>query len=298
MSDDEDVLYYYFGSLGRAILSLWQAMSGGLDWDSLAGPFFTKISWLTGMAFASYIAFALLALMNVVTGVFVQTALLSAQKEEQNFVTSQIISLFSKSDSDGDARLSWDEVLDSLQDPISQKEWISIGIQEADARYLFKLLDLETSGEVAFEEFMAGCLRLNGSAKALDLLTVMQEARRNDEKLQTKLNGISETFIDVHETVRNTQDDLTKLVEDFSLLVQSLSAMSSSQEISSLSRKVDVEFGAMKVVLSTAMPRVPPAPPLPPLPPCPAPRLAPGVSRSSPSSPGCTPPSSPTAHCS
>merc|ERR1712072_1026881 len=101
MSEEEENLYYYFGGIARAVLSLWQSMSGGLDWDSLAGPFFTKISWTTGFAFASFIAFALLALMNVVTGVFVQTALLSARDEEDNFMAAQIITLFHIADVDG-----------------------------------------------------------------------------------------------------------------------------------------------------------------------------------------------------
>eukprot|EP00415_Alexandrium_ostenfeldii_P004273 UN4273 len=37
--DQKDTdLQYFFGSLGRTILSLFQSMSGGADWDSMAGP--------------------------------------------------------------------------------------------------------------------------------------------------------------------------------------------------------------------------------------------------------------------
>merc|ERR1719230_1924230 len=121
MSEEETSLYYYFGSLTRAVLSLWQSMSGGLDWDSLAGPLFTRISWMSGMAFSCFIAFALLALMNVVTGVFVQTALLSARDEEDSFMTSQIIALFSIADKDHNAFISYDEITESLEDPACSK---------------------------------------------------------------------------------------------------------------------------------------------------------------------------------
>merc|ERR550525_2081062 len=82
----EAALRYYLSSLARTILSLWQAISGGADWDSMAHPLITEVHSLMGVAFAAYIAFALLALLNVVTGVFVQTALQSALEEEDNFM--------------------------------------------------------------------------------------------------------------------------------------------------------------------------------------------------------------------
>jgi len=181
LTSGEVDLENYFGSLGRSILSLWQAMSGGLDWDTLAGPLLDDIGAIQGLLFASYIGFSLLALMNVVTGVFVQTALQSAMKEEDSFMTDQIISLFRLADKDKSSTISWDEVTDSLEDPKTAKEWKNIGVQAESARYLFKLLDLEGNNEVAFDEFLGGCLRLNGQAKSIDLLTVMQENRRREE---------------------------------------------------------------------------------------------------------------------
>merc|ERR1719210_553365 len=84
-----DTLADYFGSLFRTILTLYQAMTGGIDWDGLADPLMAEMGALMGFMFATYIAFALLALMNIVTGVFVQTALQSAQAEEDAFLTDQ-----------------------------------------------------------------------------------------------------------------------------------------------------------------------------------------------------------------
>jgi len=47
-----------------------------------------------------------------------------------------------------------------------------------EAMYLFNLLDINEIGLVLFEEFLSGCLRLHGAAKAVDVLTLMQEARK------------------------------------------------------------------------------------------------------------------------
>jgi len=223
-------------------------MSGGMDWDALAGPLFKEISFMTGFAFASFIAFALLALMNVVTGVFVQTALLSAREEEDAFMTSQIIALFNVADKDGSATISWEEIVESLDDPQTAKEWKSIGVQAEDARYLFKMLDLDGTGEVAFEEFMGGALRLSGGAKAIDLLTVMQEQRKNQEKEFITFQLIIDAIIDVHETVRANQEDMLGLVSNCSFLVEGMAI--SRDEMTNLSYMLGAQFESIKQTLS------------------------------------------------
>merc|ERR1711862_1074713 len=106
-NEDDATMKLYFGSMGRSILSLWQAISGGKDWDDFAWPLYAQIGFGTGLMFTGFIAFAILALLNVVTGVFVQTALLSAKDEEDSFMTNQVIELFNIADTDGNRCLSW-----------------------------------------------------------------------------------------------------------------------------------------------------------------------------------------------
>merc|ERR1711957_469456 len=143
-------------------------MTGGIDWDSVASPLFQQIGLLGGCIFVAYIAFAILALMNVVTGVFVQTALQSAMKEEEAFLTDTVVMLFGMAQENKGNRLDWEDVKLRLANPSTAREWKAIDVEPADAAYLFKLLDFDSTGFVDFEEFLSGCLRLHGSAKALD----------------------------------------------------------------------------------------------------------------------------------
>jgi voltage-gated sodium channel len=183
-SEDAVNLAYFFGGIGRSILSLWQAMSGGMDWDTLAAPLLDELGFLFGFAFVAFIAFAILALLNVVTGVFVQNAMSSARQEEDDFMAEQIIALFQIADKEGGTDISWNDIEASVTDPRTAKEWSAIGVEAEDASYLFNLLDVNQSGEISFEEFMGGALRLNGPAKAIDLLTVMVENRRMEDKVE------------------------------------------------------------------------------------------------------------------
>jgi voltage-gated sodium channel len=173
------VLMEYFGSLPRTILTLYQAMSGGFDWDTLADPLTKETGWWVGLAFTSYIAFALLAIMNVVTGVFVQTALQSAKEEEDAFIAEQIVTLFRSGGGDGGAHyITSDEIYEATTNPKTANEWKAINVTPSEAMYLFNLLDIDGLGQVLFEEFLSGCLRLHGGAKAVDVLTLMQELRK------------------------------------------------------------------------------------------------------------------------
>jgi hypothetical protein len=168
----------HFGSLARAILSLYQSMSGGLDWDVLAAPLLNRTGFLPGFLFVSFIAFALLAMLNVVTGVFVQTALQSARLEEDSFISEQIVTLFNNAGLNEDSAISLTEVLQAFEDPEAASELRAIGVGEKDANFLFHLLLSEDQLKISFDEFLAGCLRLHGGSKSIDMLALLQGQKR------------------------------------------------------------------------------------------------------------------------
>ena len=58
----------YYGSLPEALVSLFQGITGGIDWNDLLEPLEEQISPWLAVVFVLYIAFAVLAMMNVVTG--------------------------------------------------------------------------------------------------------------------------------------------------------------------------------------------------------------------------------------
>jgi Ca2+-binding EF-hand superfamily protein len=208
LSVGEARLRRHFDSLGQTILSLWQSLSGGIDWSEVADPLTSEVGFLLGLGFAAFIAFSLLALMNVVTGVFVQTALHSAEQEEEEFLTSQIIQLFQKCKDNSErtgprghsARsadiwgcITEQELEERLGDPALAKEWSNISVSADEAQYVFALLDVEEKGEVQFEEFLSACLRLKGNAKSLDMLIQLQESRHNAKVIEEFLTRIEDS---------------------------------------------------------------------------------------------------------
>merc|ERR1712190_414354 len=63
----------------------------------------------------------------------------------------------------------------NLEDPNLQMYLKAIDLDQAEAYDLFLLLDSDNSDEVDEDEFVNGCLRLHGLAKAIDLATFMRD---------------------------------------------------------------------------------------------------------------------------
>ena len=51
----------------------------------------------------------------------------------------------------------------------------SMDLDVWDAWSFFKLLDLDSGGAVEIEEFLMGCLRLRGSARAIDIAKLIHD---------------------------------------------------------------------------------------------------------------------------
>merc|ERR1712113_900010 len=86
--------------------------------------------------------------------------------------------MFVDLDGDGSGTVSWDEFQEHLGDPQMLEYLKGIDLDAHEAQQLFHLLDGDCSGEIDAEELVSGCLRLHGSAKALELAAFMHEFRQ------------------------------------------------------------------------------------------------------------------------
>jgi len=165
----------YFGSLGTTAMSLFQTVTGGLEWRHMVTPLMDHISPAIGIVFSMYIIFTALALMNIVTGVFVETALQHGREDKDVCMINHLRDLFGVLDENHSGTITWEELQDNLSDPKLLAFFKDIDIDVSEAKGLFQLMDRDGSGCIDADEFMCGALRLRGPAKALDLQLVMLE---------------------------------------------------------------------------------------------------------------------------
>jgi len=184
--DSNAELLRMYGSVGKTVFFLFQAVTGGLDWGNMAEPLMTSISPWMGFIYCLYITFTSLALMNLVTGVFVESALQRGREDKDSYMINHLKDLFGAMDMYSNGQISWSELEEHLGNPKLITFFKDVDIDTSEARGLFQLLDRDGSGTIDADEFLSGCLRLRGAAKAIDLQLVMcelSEQRRAFQKL-------------------------------------------------------------------------------------------------------------------
>jgi len=204
----EAELLTHFGSLHLSMHTLFRSVTGGVDWGDMAN-LLIYVNWIWGYFFTGYIAFSYFAVLNVMTAVFCKRAIESAEQDEQNIMQrfhedqrrsrrciEQLFHIFDGLEADGSITLC--ELETFFEEDEVRAMFQSLDLSARDSWTLFKLLDEEGNGDINLMEFMEGCLRLRGPAKALDIACVMDESRRikrrvflADERLQQLENQMS-----------------------------------------------------------------------------------------------------------
>lgn len=112
----------------------------------------------------------------------------------------QLRRLFEAGDTNADGTITLAELSTHLKDKRVRAQFDVMGMEIHEARGLFKLLDVSDQGFVTIEDFMFGCMRLKGGAKAVDLATLLgeskrmlQEMRRIEDKLEVLIAGRPDT---------------------------------------------------------------------------------------------------------
>jgi len=178
----KDQLQTWYGSVPRAMLSLFQGLTGGVDWNDLSEPLVSISPWF-GLTFVIYMAFASIAVMNVVAGTFVQQAIERAEHMNEVRKVSQASYLFRTLDEHREGFITFEEIQGHMETAAVRDFFQSIDLDVSEARCLFDMLDADNSGKIDFEEFLGGCMRLQGPAKAIDLVMFMREMKDDLRRL-------------------------------------------------------------------------------------------------------------------
>lgn len=206
-----------YGSLPIALLSLFMAISGGMDWADFMQPLRALPPIYTAL-FLAFISFLVIGILNVVTGIFVEcanTVTMSTRKEkirnqirdQQNWVR-QIRKIFFEADTDHSGTLSWEEFEIHLEHPIMEAYFKSLELDFSEAKGLFILLDVRGTGEVLIDDFVKGCLLLRGEAKSMDLATLRYEFLRASESWRKFMEQMSKQLSDMQGSLAALCDEV------------------------------------------------------------------------------------------
>mmetsp|Transcript_6942 Transcript_6942/g.16411 ORF Transcript_6942/g.16411 Transcript_6942/m.16411 type:complete len:664 (-) Transcript_6942:186-2177(-) len=201
--EDKRLLIKYYGTVLRAVSTLFMSITGGVDWIEAMTPL-KAIHWLYEPFFTFYVFFMVVGVLNVVVGAFVATTADISSKDREFLVKAEMSNLksyrrrlktfFAEADKDRSGKLSWEEFKAHLKTPKVSAYFRALELDVSQAHVVFKLLDRDGSNEVSLDEFLAGCLRLKGQAKALDVQMLLYENRRLFDKLSEYIEAVTYNF--------------------------------------------------------------------------------------------------------
>jgi voltage-gated sodium channel len=204
-------------NVGRSMLTLFQIMT--LDgWASeVADPVIEK--WpVTAFFFVGFICLTTYAILNVLVAVVVEHTLNTARdsnsaqlrkaEDELKGNVQRIAHIFGRMDDDRNQMLTRDEFLKGCNDKEVLVALHALEVKFNDVESLFDVLDVDESGVISTVEFVQGCLRARGIAKAKDLLSVecqmlrlRSEQDRNMEAMSNRVDQLHATFEDLAKSV-------------------------------------------------------------------------------------------------
>merc|ERR1712066_1108869 len=91
--------------------------------------------WMRFVFFV-FSAIAIFAVMNVVTGVFVESVMQRADLYKRHCISKQMKKVFKAADGDGSGDISWEEFNMQVQTPEAQDALLEVDVDAEDAREL------------------------------------------------------------------------------------------------------------------------------------------------------------------
>lgn len=187
LSAKKSAILEQFGSVEKALYTLFQSITGGQLWGNSA-DLLREVHPCYCAIFIAFIALTTLCVLNVVTGIFIEATIMSAkhQRDEMtdterhhNELQAQFLrEVFWEIDADGDGVVPLEEFEELMQDDRVRLFLQSMKIGVTDVKRLFKMLDQDNSGEIEIDEFVNGCMHLQGGARNFDVHRLLAGQRR------------------------------------------------------------------------------------------------------------------------
>lgn len=123
--------------------------------------------------------------------------MIQQELEDQTSKTEQLEDVFQEIDVGAAGYLDLADFQRLVADPRIIAYFRTMGLEISTAYHLFRLLDLDNSDTVSVSEFVLGCLRLQGTAKNVDVATLMYENKRMMIKWVTFMDFMEGKFEEV-----------------------------------------------------------------------------------------------------
>mmetsp|Transcript_11302 Transcript_11302/g.25983 ORF Transcript_11302/g.25983 Transcript_11302/m.25983 type:complete len:697 (+) Transcript_11302:182-2272(+) len=177
---------HFYGTVASSFFTLTKAISGGEDWGIMTDPLKSaSIAYL--WAFVLYVLFVVFGVLNVLTGVFLDSASEVLRQDRDWLTQDETIrqekfmknfhALFKELDLSHSGRLDWEDFMDAMEHVTTQAFFTANGLDVNDAHTLFALM-AGKDHTIDVSHFIKGCSRLRGSARSVHVMKLLKDAQQ------------------------------------------------------------------------------------------------------------------------
>jgi len=219
-------LQKHWGSVGKAMLSLILALSGGISWEVLADEL-EVLGWLLRPLFTAYLLIIIFGVFNVLTAVFVERIMHLKQRDhnlaihnEMSLTQSfwrELKGLFEDHGLTDDDMMDFDCFEANMNRVDVQMYLQTHQIDVTEAHELFMLLDSGNTGMISIDDFVFGCMRLKGHAKGMDIVLLYELIETLGLQIQAirdRQHTLSRNVVELKDRGSNFEGHLARMVHE------------------------------------------------------------------------------------
>jgi len=186
------IIYENWDSIATAMLTEYKSVTGGLPWSHIIQPI-EAAGLFYHILFLAYIALLVIAVLRLLTGIFVQHAAAASAQDQVNSIRQNIVELFEAVDKDGSGYISSSEFKNHMREKVANDFLDTMHIDTVDAEKLFQMMDSSGDDRVDIYEFVEGCQRFKGPAKNIDLAMALRRLDKLGQQLKIFMG-----YVEVH----------------------------------------------------------------------------------------------------
>jgi len=187
----------HFLTMYDSMFTLLSFILGGTDWLQYAIAL-GSLSPVYKLLLCGYVIFTQLALLNVVTAIFVDSSMNAAMNDKQLVIQDEMVreglnkteleKLFDEA-SEGNSTLSVKKLRQYLEDEQAKTYLKILDVHYREPNELVRVLDANHDGAIDAQEFVKGCLKLK-SQRMVDVYSAVLEIRPALSFLKNTLSAI------------------------------------------------------------------------------------------------------------
>jgi len=203
-----------FGTIHDTMQTMFMSITGGISWAEVLDGF-NKMDGFYHLVYMFYVGFVQICVLNIVTGVFVDTVHQMYQPERDEMIEREtskrkamlrnLKNLLEEADADGSGSITWEEFDRFTQNPHIQMYLSAHEIDIKQAQEIFNHIDRNCVGEVSIDEFVLSFLEFKGAAKGADVVILRNDVNKILTKLTPFIQESSKSTAELKRMLAQTQ---------------------------------------------------------------------------------------------